>query len=243
MKRNLPLPLLVAIILALPVNSAFAFDRKEQEAQAIERVLDRLGEGTSQQMLARLINDKASTTWLKQRPANYASLIPRHIQERRLSGGSEVEKLRRLAAPILTLHQQTGVIEPLVFRDDQIYVALVGGWSLAVSTRALLRLTEEELQAAVAHEVGHIYTMVEAYYAERAKDDAKLRETELLADAVSALTMKALRKDPASLLRVIEKELSRLAAQGTVALTDASHPTTESRKVLNARLTRILAVN
>jgi len=194
-------------------------------------------------MLARLINDKASTAWLKQRPANYASLIPRHIQEKRLRGGSEVEKLRRLAAPILTLHQQTGVIEPLVFRDDQIYVALVGGWSLAVSTRALLMLTEEELQAAVAHEVGHIYTMVEAYYAERAKDDAKLRETELLADAVSALTMKALRKDPASLLRVIEKELSRLAAQGTVALTDASHPTTESRKVLNARLTRILAVN
>src|SRR5215510_16511241 len=243
MNWNLTLPLLIAINLALPVNPAFAFDRKEQEAQAIERALERLGEGTPQQMLARLINDKASTAWLQQRPANYGSLIPRHIQERRLSGGSEVEKLRRLAAPILTLHQQTGVIELLVFSDDQIYIALVGGWSLAVSTRALLRLTEEELQAAVAHEVGHIYTMVEAYYAERAKDDAKLRETELLADAVSALTMKALRKDPASLLRVIEKELSRLAAQGTVALTDASHPTTESRKVLNARLTRILAVN
>jgi len=243
MNWNLTLPLLIAINLALPVNPAFTFDRKEQEAQAIERALERLGKGTPQQMLARLINDKASTAWLQQRPANYASLIPRHIQERRLSGGSEVEKLRRLAAPILTLHQQFGVIELLVFSDDQIYVALVGGWSLAVSTRALLRLTEEELQAAVAHEVGHIYTMVEAYYAERAKDDAKLRETELLADAVSALTMKALRKDPASLLRVIEKELSLLAAQGTVALTDASHPTTESRKVLNARLTRILAVN
>jgi hypothetical protein len=243
MNWNLTLPLLVTINLALPVNPAFAFDRKEQESQAIERVLERLGEGTPQQILARLMSNKASIAWLQERPADYASLIPRHLQERRLRGGSEVEKLRGLAAPILTLHQQTGVIEPLVFRDNQIYVALVGGWHLAVSTRALLMLTEEELQAAVAHEVGHIYTMVEAYYAERAKDDAKLRETELLADAVSALTMKALRKDPASLLRVIEKELSLLAAQGTVALTDASHPTTESRKVLNARLTRILAVN
>lgn len=243
MNWNLTLPLLVAINLALPVNPAFAFDRKEQEAQAIERVFERLGEGTPQQILARLMSNRASTTWLQERPANYASLIPHHIRERRLRGGSEVEKLRRHAAPILTLHHQTGVIEPLVFRDDQIYVALVGGWHLAVSTRALLMLTEEELQAAVAHEVGHIYTMVEAYYAERAKDHAKLRETELFADAVSALTMKALGKDPAAVLRGIEKDLSRLAARGTVALTSASHPTTESRKVLNARLTRILAGN
>jgi Zn-dependent protease with chaperone function len=243
MNWNLTLPLLVAINLFLPLNPAFASDRKEQEAQAIERVLERLGEGTPQQILARLMSNKASTAWLQERPANYVSLIPRHLRERLLMGGSEVEKLHRLAAPIFTLHQQTGVIEPLVFRDDQIYVALVGGWHIAVSTRALLRLAEEELQAAVAHEVGHLYTMVEAYYAEKAKDHAKLRETELFADAVSALTMKALSKDPAAVLRGIEKELSRLAAQGTVALTCASHPTTESRKVLNARLTRILADN
>src|SRR5262249_58395453 len=99
MNWNLTLPLLVAINLALPVNPAFAFDREEQEAQAIEHVLDRLGEGTPQQMLARLINDKASTTWLKQRPANYASLIPRHIQERRLSGGQRGEETPSLSPP------------------------------------------------------------------------------------------------------------------------------------------------
>src|SRR5262249_22613450 len=65
----------------------------------------------------------------------------------------------KLAAlePVLKYHERFSVVDLLVIRVGQPAVVLLAGAAVLLSVQALAMLTPEELQAVVAHELGHEY--------------------------------------------------------------------------------------
>src|SRR6185436_1506668 len=107
-------------------------------------------------------------------------------------------QLQKLAAVklILRLHQRETVYAVRVYEAPQAFVGTQFGAVLLISTVALRLLEAEELQALVAHEIGHEYVWREFQDAARRRDNRRLRELELFCDGVAILTLRRAGVDP-----------------------------------------------
>ena len=119
-------------------------------------------------------------------------------------------QLRKLASldPILRLHKRESVYEYVVFKAVPLPFAFIGlnhRVALLISDAALDLLDVKELQATVAHEIGHEYVWSEYLEAERRNDERRLKELELICDGVAILTMRRAGIDPAALLTAANK--------------------------------------
>jgi hypothetical protein len=114
---------------------------------------------------------------------------------------------KRLAAlgPLLRATGRDGVYTVKVIDVPQAAVSLHARVVLLVSQPALRLLGAEELQALVAHEVGHEYVWADWERASTARDHARLRELELLCDGIAVVTLHGLGIDPAHLIAGLEK--------------------------------------
>ncbi len=112
----------------------------------------------------------------------------------------------KLAAlePIFAYHERVGY-EIRVIDMPIAAVAQNRRAGVLFSPQALKLLSVHELQAAVAHEIGHEYFWSD-YAALREHDDSFERQTlELKCDGVAVLTLLALGLDPADMYRAAEK--------------------------------------
>ena len=121
--------------------------------------------------------------------------------------GLDRAQRQKLAAArrVLELHGRAAVYVVKVIAVPQAAVALHGRTVVLVSEPALALLDPEELQALVAHEVGHEYFWSE-YLQARADDDRpRLRSLELLSDGVAIVTLRRAGIDPGRLTSAVEK--------------------------------------
>jgi hypothetical protein len=119
-------------------------------------------------------------------------------------------QLRKLASldAILQLHQRQSVYDLAVFESAPKPFAFIGLHQRAVlliSDAALDLLDAEELQATVAHEIGHEYVWTENLEATKHNDVRRLKELELICDGVAILTLRRAGVGPAPLLTATEK--------------------------------------
>jgi len=150
-----------------------------------------------------------------------------------------VAKLSALA-PILAYHDRESVIELKVIRAFQAAVAIHARCVLLVSEQALRLLTGAELQALVAHELGHEYVWNEYESARALGDHEQIQQLELWCDAVAVLTLHDLGVDPGALASGIAK-LNRFNARfGTPANAD-DYPTDAVRAEFQTTLSRLCA--
>jgi len=108
-------------------------------------------------------------------------------------------------APILKYHDRSSVIDLKVMRLNQAVVMFLAGAAVLISERALGMLTAEELQAVVAHELGHEYFWNEYEQARLNKQYEKMQEIELRCDGMAVITMNRLGLDPSHLITAITK--------------------------------------
>jgi len=106
--------------------------------------------------------------------------------------------------PILTYHDRAG-IEVKILRLGVAWAGMLEGAAVVVSEEAIDILTAEELQAVVAHELGHEYFANEYEGARQRKQYDRVKEVELRCDAIAVITMRSLRLNPASLLSGVSK--------------------------------------
>jgi hypothetical protein len=92
---------------------------------------------------------------------------------------------------ILRFHARDEVYAVTVIDVPQAWTGLHGRAVLLVSLPALQLLDGEQLQALVAHEIGHEYWWDEWEAARRRGDRPRLRALEMLCDAVAVLTLDA----------------------------------------------------
>jgi len=119
-------------------------------------------------------------------------------------------QLRKLASldAILQLHQRQSVYEHVVFKSTPLPFAFIGlnhRVALLISDAALDLLDVEELQATVAHEIGHEYVWAEYLEAEKRHDERRLKELELICDGIAILTLRRAGLNPAPLLTAAQK--------------------------------------
>lgn len=113
----------------------------------------------------------------------------------------------KLAAlkPILRYHKRDSVIEIKVIGVEELFVGLQGRAVLLISEPALNLLPAEQLQAVVAHELGHEYFWGELMEARQRKERAMMREIELRCDGIAVITLGRLAIDPANLVSGITR--------------------------------------
>jgi Zn-dependent protease with chaperone function len=151
----------------------------------------------------------------------------------RLAKGKEVrvsdEMRGSLAAlePILRYHERDSVIEIRVIGVKHLFVGLQGRAALLISEPALNQLSTEELQATVAHELGHEYFWGELMEARQRKERETMREIELRCDGVAVIALRRLGLDPAKLVSALSR--MRLLNARTVSTDSLYHPLPDER--------------
>ena len=91
-------------------------------------------------------------------------------------------------------------------------------------------LSAAELQALAAHEIGHEYVWTEWHRARDHADQQRLKELELVCDAIAAVTLRQRRLDPTRVIDAIEK-VTRFNRQlfGS-AVNEKNYPTVAERR-------------
>jgi hypothetical protein len=149
--------------------------------------------------------------------------------------GAERAKLEAVQR-VLHLHRREGVYEMKVVDVRQATTALYERAVVLISHGALRWLDAEELQALVAHEIGHEYVWTAYAAAESAGDSSRLRELELACDAVAVLTLSRLGIKPDRLFSALETIGRFNKDRFGVALNEKSYPSLTVRKALIKRM-------
>lgn len=138
--------------------------------------------------------------------ANVLEALPREGRITKLKEPQR-QKLDSLGI-VLEVHQRRSVYGFAVFESAPKPFAFIGlhqRAALLISDVALNVLDAAELQASVAHEIGHEYVWTAYLEADRRNDIRRLKELELVCDGVAILTLRRAGIDPGALVTAVEK--------------------------------------
>jgi hypothetical protein len=136
----------------------------------------------------------------------------------------KLKSLRR----VLIYHKREAVFEVKVIDVPQAAVVLHARSVVLVSRPALRLVSALELQAIVAHEIGHEFFW-DQEQARTGSDAHRRHELELRCDAIAILTLLHLGLDPASLVSAAQK-LTRFNEQLGMTTDFGGYPTTAERE-------------
>ena len=91
-------------------------------------------------------------------------------------------------------------------------------------------LSAAELQAMVAHEIGHEYVWTEWHRAHQQNDQQRLKELEHVCDAIAAVTLSELGIDPSRVIDAIEKVARFNRRRFGEATNEKNYPTVAERR-------------
>jgi Zn-dependent protease with chaperone function len=145
---------------------------------------------------------------------------------------------KKLAAArrVLELHGREAVYVVKVIEVPLAAVALHARAVMLVSEPALDLLDPEELQALVAHEVGHEYFWSEYLRARRDDDRSLLQTLELLCDGLAIVTLQRAGMDPKRLTSALEKIVRYNRDRFGAALNEDDYPAIGERRRFARRL-------
>jgi hypothetical protein len=146
-------------------------------------------------------------------------------------GSGDLRKLQAIDR-VMREHKRNGIYEVRVITVPQAWTGLHGRAVLLISLPALTLLTSEELQALVAHEIGHEYVWQEYANAKTRKDARRLRELELVCDAIAIATLMRLDVPPERLESATKKVFSYNRQRLGVALNQNDYPSIKQRRQL-----------
>jgi hypothetical protein len=131
---------------------------------------------------------------------------------------------------VLRAARRESVYEVKVVDVPRAAVGLHGRVVLLISERALTLLRAVELQAVVAHEIGHEYVWEQYEQAKTSADHHRLQELELICDAVAVVILHRLDIDATALIRGIQKLSHDNRVRLGTALNEADYPTVAQRQ-------------
>jgi hypothetical protein len=109
-------------------------------------------------------------------------------------------------------------------------VAIFEGLVLLITRPALTILSSDELRAQVPHEIGHPYVSGDYDRASSARDRRRLKELELLCDAIAIALLRHLGIDPAPLMTGIKKVTGYNRERFGAAVDESGYPTLAERR-------------
>ena len=152
--------------------------------------------------------------------------LPSAGEVKRLSPGQQM-KLDSLA-PILRVHRREGVYLLKVVQSPSPRLAVASGFVVLISDSALNILVAEELQGALAHEIGHEYVSAEYDAAVQAHNRRKRHELELVCDGIAAATLARVGLDPSVWSQALYQMYAR--RQPDLSYADDDYPSFDDRR-------------
>lgn len=137
---------------------------------------------------------------------------------------------------VLEAHRREAVYTIRVIEVAQAAVALHARAVVLVSEPALDLLDAEELQALVAHEVGHEYFWGDYFLARRDNSQSSLRRLELLCDGFAVITLKRVGVNPRRLISALAKIRRYNRDRFGVAVNETNYPALGERRRFIERL-------
>jgi hypothetical protein len=139
---------------------------------------------------------------------------------------------RKLAAlsPVLRAVGREGVYEVKVVDVPQAAVGIHARAIVLISGTALHLLAAEELGAAVAHEAAHEYLWGEWERSVRHGDSHRLKEIELICDAIAVFTLQRLGVDASALMNGFEKMTRYNARRLGRPVNEGNYPSLSERR-------------
>ena len=144
-------------------------------------------------------------------------------------GTKQMRKLDAIAI-VLGAHNRDEVYEIKIVDVRAARMGLHARSLLLISEKMLNLLSERELQAMTAHEIGHEYIWGEFDAARWSGDYCRLRQLELLCDAIAVATLEHLGIDHRYLVRAIEKVMRYNSIRFGVAGNQNEYPSFEERR-------------
>lgn len=135
---------------------------------------------------------------------------------------------------VLRFHGRESVYETRFIDVPQAWLGLYGRAVLLISVPALNMLKAGELQALVAHEIGHEYLLAEWEAARANGDDSRLRRVEAACDTIAALALSALGLSTDALASAITKVERYNRARFGVPQNASRYPSVGERRRLLA---------
>ena len=148
---------------------------------------------------------------------------------------TKLESLRR----VLIYHKREDVLEVKVIDLPQAAAVLYARSIVLISRPALRVLSAVELQAVVAHEIGHEYFWDEELRLRNKKDSSARREIELRCDAIAILTLLQLDLDPALVVSAAAKVTGFNERRG-MRIDAEQYPTVAEREQFTRALVDLL---
>ena len=103
----------------------------------------------------------------------------------------------------------------------------------------VLRLVDtDELQALVAHEIGHEYIWAEYERRSKLADRHRLKELELVCDGIAVMILRELRIDASRLIAAIEKITRYNRDRFGSTMNEAAYPTVAERRKFERAVTK-----
>ena len=154
----------------------------------------------------------------------------------------DASSLRKVASlkPLLQAIGRDPAYEIKVIDIPLARIGLLERTVVLISETALTLLDAEELQAQVAHESGHEYVSADHARATAGEDRGRLKELELLCDAIGIATLHGLGRDPSRLMTGVEK-ITRYNSKVGRAVDDRNYPTLSERRAFARSVTEWVA--
>ena len=142
--------------------------------------------------------------------------------------------------PILNYHGRSSMYEFKVGRIGKAYVGLYACAAVLISEEALDLLTAEELQAVIAHEMGHEYFWDEYQLSDQNKQYQTVQELELRCDGIAIITLSQLGLDPARLMSAVAKIRKFNERAGTLEERAYAYPSLDERMNFMRAMTELV---
>ena len=223
-------------------NPGASQDANKAEAKApgeIELALADIGTGSADEIKSRLFN-RSITVFSTEFRAQAVEAFTGSIGQFRIIEGKLFRRVEKIFSQVLQLHGLSGKRELFLFQDEIPKAMLWRGCVLAISNGLADPLSDDELAAIMAHELGHSYFEDEMASARKTMNARAMKVVELKCDAVAILSLISLDRDPTLYLRALKRigEINR--RKGRSYSIFQSHPDPFERALFSQRFIRSL---
>ena len=194
-------PLVILILALNPLSSAQSISDADVLSGVTLKALSYFKQIKDHQYDAFLRSIQPSTLAPELR-ARVLSMLPKHDLVN--ASPEDIGKLKTLDI-LLKYHRRDSVIEIKLLRAPTATAAFLAGTAVLITEPALKLLNIEELQAVVAHELGHEHYWNRFEQAREKKNYAEVQELELRCDGIAVITLQHVGINPANLISAITR--------------------------------------
>lgn len=165
-----------------------------------------------------------------------------YVRENMITSGKDFDRAKAVADRLLKFLALQNRVRFIYFNSEVPVAAFSYPFALQISNAAAALLTDDELEAVIAHELMHLITHHNFKEAVESKNLKQQRAIELFCDGGAMAVLETMGKDPNNLIVGLDKMQEMITRLSNESESGIHHPTIKTRKQFLKKLTEKFAV-